>query len=133
MAKSRSEAIEASKAGAQAGSDLAMQYKREEIERLREALTPKEPPEDVSVDELTLSVTWGEEVYQPVQFHTFRVGPITASAKVAEGQSIAGVYRQLWAELDRLGRAQFEEKLAGALERIKRAGKAAFDAKEQAR
>ena len=122
------DAVEAARAGEEAARDLQRQREREALDDEEEL-----PPDGPSVDELTLTVTWGEETFQPVQFHGFRVGPLTATAKVSEGQSIAAVYRELWLELDALGRAQFKEKLAGMLDRIKQCGKAAFDAREQGR
>lgn len=36
-----------------------------------------------------VSITFGEEVFQPYQYESFRVGPITVDIELAEGETVA--------------------------------------------
>lgn len=38
--------------------------------------------------ERTVTVTWGEAVVSPKQYHSYRVGPFSATETVAPGESI---------------------------------------------
>jgi hypothetical protein len=47
-----------------------------------------------------VEATWGEELFQPLQFNTFRVGPFKASTVVRDGETIANAMIRLHRELD---------------------------------
>jgi hypothetical protein len=68
-----------------------------------------------------VTVTWGEEVLQPVQYNGFRVGPITVSMPVLSGESIAQAYERVWQIVDGLGQRQFQAKLDGWKARLREA------------
>lgn len=67
----------------------------------------------------TLTVVWGEETFQPIQFHGFRVGPLSMTVFIAPGSDMQVVYRQVWNRLDALAHEQFGEKMAAYLDRVK--------------
>lgn len=58
-----------------------------------------------------ITVTWGEEVLQPIQYNGFRIGPITLSTPVKEGETVEQAYSRVWAMLAKLGERQFTDKL----------------------
>lgn len=69
----------------------------------------------------SLTVTWGEETIQPIQFNGLRFGGLSLTVPLRPGDNIAEAYRQAWELLDQLGREQFEAKLAGWKERVRAA------------
>ena len=86
-----------------------------------------DPKEQTVADTATtgnITVTWGEEVLQPIQYNGFRVGPLTITAPILPGETVLQAYHRLWTMLDKLGREQFDRKLSGWLERVKAAGTA---------
>jgi len=70
----------------------------------------------------TVTVTWGEEVHQPIQYNGFRNGPITLTAPVRDGETVKEAIARLWKELDAIGKELHEVKLKGFLERLKSTG-----------
>ncbi len=48
----------------------------------------------------TITVTWGEELYSPQQFFTFRVGPFSSSTKVQRGESRAEAGARVMRQLE---------------------------------
>lgn len=42
----------------------------------------------MSDQQRTVTVTWGEAVVSPKQYHSYRVGPFTATETVAPGETI---------------------------------------------
>ena len=64
-------------------------------------------------------VLWGEEVHQPIQFHTMRVGPFETTIEIRPGDDIPKMARAAWALLDEVAKEQFADKLDGYLSRIK--------------
>ena len=63
--------------------------------RSRKSATASET-EDASE---TITVTWGEETFSPVQYNSFRVGPFSATARVLPGESRSDALRRISAEL----------------------------------
>ena len=57
-----------------------------------------------------ISVTWGEEVLQPVQFNGFRVGPISMTAPILPGETPREAYERVWNALNELAEKQFVAK-----------------------
>lgn len=72
--------------------------------------TPTTPPPTVTAkavhhfDEIdegeTVAVTWGEELYSPQQFFTFRVGPFSSSTKVRRNESRAQAGERIMRQLE---------------------------------
>lgn len=48
-----------------------------------------------------VEVTWGEEIYQPVQYNNFRVGPFKATTIVREGETISEATARVHSELQK--------------------------------
>lgn len=66
----------------------------------------REPPitERIDATDHSVTVTWGEEIFQPVSFNTFRVGPFVATATVLAGESVGKTIARLYAELAEIAR-----------------------------
>lgn len=91
-----------------------------------EAPKPVVPPRATSAIELT--VTWGEELYAPVQYHSFRVGGVTLKRSLPAGSSsdaVAEAHVEMVEQLAALVERQFSKQLAGFVERQRVAAKAA--------
>lgn len=58
----------------------------------------------------TISVTWGEELFTPVQFCSFRVGPFSASTTLRAGESREQAADRLMRELERIAAKERELK-----------------------
>jgi hypothetical protein len=67
----------------------------------------------------TVTATWAEEQFQPVQFNTFRVGPFAASTQVRAGETIAQATVRLHAELDVAAQQILREKSSAYLRSLK--------------
>lgn len=50
----------------------------------------------------TVTVTWGEEIFTPRQYHSFRVGPFSGTTVVREGETRVDAGRRLRRELKAL-------------------------------
>lgn len=46
-----------------------------------------------------VEVTWGEELFQPVQFNSFRVGPFKVTTRVRKGETIPGAIERVHREI----------------------------------
>lgn len=57
-----------------------------------------------------VSVTWGEELFTPVQFCSFRVGPFSASSTLRAGESREQAADRLMRELERIAAKERETK-----------------------
>lgn len=51
-----------------------------------------------------VTVTWGEEMYQPRQWHSYRVGPFTISAPILKGETVSQAVMRLTQELAEVAR-----------------------------
>jgi hypothetical protein len=58
-----------------------------------------------------VEATWGEELFQPVQYNMFRVGPFKACTLVRKGESVARALLRLHEELEQAAR-QIRDKKA---------------------
>lgn len=65
----------------------------------------------------TVTVTAGEEIFTPRQYHTYKVGPFTASAYVLEGETIAQATRRVLAQLEQVFVEAHAQKKAAYLAR----------------
>lgn len=83
----------------------------------------KQPAHASGVRQIT--VTWGEEHHQPIQYNGFRIGGITLVADVHPGETVEEAHDRLFEMLEGLGRRQFDAKLQGFLDRAAAGAKAA--------
>lgn len=67
-----------------------------------------------------VEVTWGEELFQPVQFNTFRVGPFKATTVVRPGETVAAALARLHAEIDEAAKKIRAQKVADYLAALRR-------------
>lgn len=81
------------------------------------AFDPEEPT--------TITVAWGEEVYSPVQYQSFRSGSIGVTVTTRPGEPVQAAHRRALSLLRDISKAQFEEQLAAFIERVKVAANAA--------
>jgi len=75
--------------------------------------------EDEDATGTTVTATWAEEQFQPVQFNSFRVGPFAASTQVRAGETIAQATVRLHAELDVAAQQILRDKSAAYLRSLK--------------
>lgn len=71
-----------------------------------------------------ISVTWGEQVIQPIQYNGFRVGPLSMTADVLPHETPREAYARVWRILDDLAREQFDAALQNFIRNAKAAGQA---------
>lgn len=85
---------------------------------------PVAQPRAASAIELT--VTWGEELYAPVQFHSFRVGGVTLKRTLSDGtpSAVREAHEEMVEQLAALVERQFSKQLAGFVERQRMSAKA---------
>ncbi len=72
-------------------------------------------PDDVGE---TVSATWGEELYSPQQFCTFRVGSFTRTTKIREGETALDAKRRIYAEMRQMAEDERHEKMSIYLEAL---------------
>jgi hypothetical protein len=70
----------------------------------------------------SVEVSWGEELFQPLQFNTFRVGPFKAHTVVRKGESVAQAMLRLHAEMDRVAREIRDKKTDEYIAALKKIG-----------
>ena len=99
------------------GEDKAIETVDEAIARSRQR---REQLEAGSM----LVVTWGEELYAPIQFNSFRIGGLTLQMPIREGETARDAYARAWMQLEALCAEQFEKKLEGFMQRARRASDA---------
>ena len=58
----------------------------------------------------SVDVTWGEELFQPVEYNGLRVGPFRATTVVRSGETVAAATYRLWLELNAAAMAIRDEK-----------------------
>lgn len=78
---------------------------------------------DLGIRELT--VTWGEETHNPIQFHTVKVGGLTATVVLGADADVKEAARQAYELLGEIAAEQFEQKLTGFFGRAKQAAQRA--------
>jgi hypothetical protein len=72
-------------------------------------------------------VTWtvGKETFCPVKFHAFEVGPISVTTRVRPREATGAALARARAVANVAWNEEYEEKLAGHLERVRQASGAA--------
>jgi len=84
-------------------------------------LLDEEGPEETPAPPGTsITLSWGEETFSPVQYNSFRVGGNTITLTVQDGESVAQAYRRGWKMLEDLAEMQFADKLKGFGDRLNR-------------
>jgi hypothetical protein len=53
-----------------------------------------------------VTVTWGEELFSPRQWHAYRVGPFTISAPLLKDETVTQAVKRLSDELAEIARAE---------------------------
>lgn len=76
-----------------------------------------------------ITVTAGRELFAPIRYHSFEVGPFALQTHVRAGESRHDAIKRAQATVDELFAQDFERKLQEHLERIKAAGRAAMEAR----
>lgn len=66
----------------------------------------------------TIKLTWPEELFSPVQYNTFKIGGFEVVLKPKPGESVDDVLARGEAMLERVAQRQFQNKLAGFMERL---------------
>lgn len=83
-------------------------------------MEPGDPALDAGITQLT--VTWGREHFQPIQFHGFDVGPFEAVVTVQAGETVEQAFGRAQARLRELAEAEWPAKLEAYLDRIRQLG-----------
>jgi hypothetical protein len=76
----------------------------------------------IGAREITLTVKRGEEVYAPIQYHSFRVGEMTATTVVRPGEDAAAIGRALHHMMQVVSRENFREQSVEYLQRMREIG-----------
>lgn len=74
-------------------------------------------------DEVT--VTFGEELFAPVQFNSFRIGPYTYKTKVHKGETPEQAFDRANAYVTRMAKKEFISKMETYYGHLREADKAA--------
>lgn len=69
-----------------------------------------------------VSVNWGEEVFCPVPYQSFRLGPFFMSTKVRPGETPEQALTRAWEHLDAYARSMFIAKRNGFISRLRESG-----------
>lgn len=107
-------------------------------------VTPRDPgtvtrsseaPKDVKVEEsqrsfsdaddgdgVEVTVTWGTDKYQPVQFNVFEHGPFFVKVKCRKGESVVDAGSRAWAVAQSLAKATYPAKAQEYLANLKKLG-----------
>lgn len=67
--------------------------------------------------------TSGEELYAPVQFNSFRVGPMSRRTVVRPGETVAQAYQRAAGDCEDAMLQEFNRKLDAYLERLTKVGR----------
>lgn len=62
--------------------------------------------------------TWGEELYSPVQFNTFRVGPFSATTKIRSGETREDALARVNRDLDAIAKVERAKKTKDFLDSL---------------
>lgn len=66
----------------------------------------------------TVTLTWGEEVFSPIQYQSFRVGPFSLTLTVPEGADAMEVVREGREMLAQMAQMAFDEKSNAFAQRV---------------
>ena len=67
----------------------------------------------------TIAMTWGEETFTPIRFHTFTVGPFRAITTIKPNETALLARVRLAKFLSKMAALDFAEKVEGFPDRIK--------------
>lgn len=70
----------------------------------------------------TISMSWGKELFCPVKYNNFEIGPFTASTTIRKGETQAVATERVRRYLAVLAKEEFDRKLKGFLARLKKVG-----------
>ena len=66
-------------------------------------------------EERLLTVSWGKEVMQPLQFHSIEIGPFQMAKKVRREET-AEAASEMYEEMEKMAEEMFEKKELGSLQ-----------------
>jgi hypothetical protein len=75
------------------------------------AISQPAPAVNVTQAHETISVTWGEELFTPVSYCSFRVGPFSASTTLRAGESREQAGDRLMRELEKIAAKERDNKI----------------------
>jgi len=97
-----------------------METRRRRMASAVETATGEKPIVPIAQPGTIILVVWGEEVFSPVQYNSFRIGGHSITIVVQQGESALDAWKRGWAILEQAAEIQFADKLAGFKERIDR-------------
>jgi len=74
-----------------------------------------------------ITVTWGREVYSPIRYHSFEVGPFAMSSTLSGNETVGHAVERLHGALEAAARVEYRKKLTAYLLRVKEAAKTTRD------
>lgn len=84
--------------------------------------------EQLGINEIT--VTWGGERFQPIQYFHVDTGPISVTIRPEPSERANQAYARAYALVEKYGKQLFESKLKEYLERVKRVAEMTERAKQ---
>jgi hypothetical protein len=91
-------------------------------EPIPDIVDPLEAPLEVNASGIRrITIKWGSEHIQPIQYNGFHVGDLEIVMDVAPNETPDECYARGWAWLERMVETQFELKLQGFMGRVQRA------------
>lgn len=72
-----------------------------------------------------VDVTWGEELFSPVQYNSFRVGPFSRRTRVRPGETEDQAFERVYRQLEAMAAKTHERKSKVFLTKLREAGTAA--------
>lgn len=79
----------------------------------------------LSVDGTRVSVTIGRQVFSPIQFHTFEVGPFSMTRDLRDGETAEEALRTIYLELRAFADGVYERERTAFIERMRTARRSA--------
>jgi len=70
-----------------------------------------------------VTVYWGEEIFSPQQFHTFKVGPFSATTRVLVGETFANAAARAMSDLRTFAESERDRKRASYLRMVESTSK----------
>lgn len=80
---------------------------------------PPDPLDDLGEDVEELTVTWGRQHVQPVQYQGMDVGPFSLTLRLREGETLQQAYNRGMARLEEMARRDYEHRLPKFIDRIR--------------
>jgi len=70
----------------------------------------------------SVTVVWAEELFAPVQYQSFRVGPFSITTKIRPGEDATAAMSRAWNYLDAFARKAYVQKRDDYLNRLAEVG-----------